>query len=55
MTESSREYLIERINKLESDKSKLTRLLTFQRDTIVNLRKAAKVRTERIKELTAGV
>ena len=55
MTESSREFLIERINKLEAAKSKQNMLIGFQRDTIVNLRKTTKQMTMRIKELTKGI
>ena len=51
----SREFLIETINKLESEKSKQRKIITLQKDTIMNLRKTAKERTVRIKELTQGV
>ena len=55
MAESSREFLIETINKLQSEKSKQRKIITLQRDTIVNLRVVAKERTARIKELTQGI
>ena len=55
MAESSREYLIETINKLESAKSKQRKIITLQKDTIMTLRGAAKKRTALIKELTAGI
>ena len=55
MTASSREFLIETINRLESEKSKQRKIITLQKDTIVNLRKTAKLRTARIKELTQGI
>lgn len=55
MEKSSREYLIETINKLESEKSKQRKIITLQKDTIITLRESARTRTALIKELTQGV
>jgi hypothetical protein len=62
MLDSSKELLFKRIDNLEeenavliAEKSRLTRLVTFQRDTITNLRNVGIGMRKRIVELTSGI
>ena len=55
MLDARKEFLLKRIATLEAEKGRLTKLVTFQRDTIINLRNVGIGMRARIKELTAGI